>query len=220
MVRKFSFLCLLITLLLSFCSRQQEPKPPPIRLEKDLDIGVDVGDENYMFAGIIDIEIDTDGNIYVLDWKYHTVKKYGLDGKFIRNIGSRGQGPGEFSAILVDSCLDENKRLYVLELMKVHIFDQEGEYIDTFNPGFFPLEITFNHEGKLVLIGKKEGKFFHVFTAEGEFLESFGEGILALNQEYEKFGEIWGPLSPHISKDGRIYFFKWILSIFLLQLII
>jgi ATP-dependent exoDNAse (exonuclease V) beta subunit len=63
--------------ILHSCSKKQKVTSLNVSLEKDLEIGVSEGDENYMFGGIIDVEVDSRENIYVLDWKNKTVKKYG-----------------------------------------------------------------------------------------------------------------------------------------------
>jgi hypothetical protein len=48
-----------------------------------------------MFKRIWDIDVDAKGNIYVLDDK--VIKKFGPRGEFVREIGSEGQGPGEYN---------------------------------------------------------------------------------------------------------------------------
>lgn len=202
------FLAVFFFLFIQYCSQKQEIKTLNIILEKELEIGVEEGDENYMFAGIIDVEVDSKENIYVLDWKNHTVKKYNEDGKFIQNIGQRGQGPGEFSAILVDSFLDRNDRLYVLELLKVHIFNQNGEFIHSFVPDFFPSGIMITQEDSIILIGPRGDKIFHVYSQEAKYLESFGERFPSPSLKYKKFRETWGPTNACLSKDEKIYFFN------------
>ena len=74
-----------------------EPKylEDPIMLEENLIIGVDEGDENYMFSAPIDIDADSKGFIYILDFRELTIKKYDTNGVFERNISRKGEGPGE-----------------------------------------------------------------------------------------------------------------------------
>jgi len=210
---KYSRLLIILFLLafvfiFNFCRKDQELKKEIFSLEKDLEIGVLEGNENYMFGGIIDTEVDSEENIYVLDWRNWTVKKYDKYGKFIRNIGQKGQGPGEFSAILVDSCLDRRNRLYVLELLKVHIFNEKGEFIRSFNPDFFSHHIIVNQEGLIILGGKRKDKIFHIYNPEGKYLESFGEPFPAPSLEYRKFKDKWCPSNAYLSEDGKIYIFN------------
>jgi hypothetical protein len=59
-------------------------------------IGIEEGDENYMFDTPVDIDADSQGNIHVLDRQECVIKVYDPKGGFIRSVGRRGQGPGEF----------------------------------------------------------------------------------------------------------------------------
>jgi hypothetical protein len=179
-------------------------------LEKDLEIGVSDGDENYMFGGIIDVEVDSQENIYVLDWKNKTVKKYDKSGKFLHNIGQKGQGPGEFSSILVDSCLDRNDRLYVVELRKVHIFDENRGFINSFIPDFFPLGIMADKEGKIILVGEKVDKIFHIYDQKGEYLDSFGE-LFPIPEKLRKLYNLkmaTDTRNVHLSDESRLLVFN------------
>lgn len=198
---------LIFLFLFQSCSQKQEIKPIDISLEKDLEIGIEEGDENYMFAGVIDVEVDSKGNIFVLDWKNRTVKKFDNKGKFICDIGKKGQGPGEYSAILVDSCLDRSDRFYVVELMKVHIFDEYGKFVHSFVPDLFPRDIMIDQEDKIILVGLKKEKIFHVYSQEGKYLDSFGEPF-SIPEKLRRFypsGKTTEPWDVHLSEDGKIF---------------
>ncbi len=66
------------------------------RLVEEASIGVETGREEYMFARITALAAD-DRHIYVVETRPPVVRVYDLDGTHIRNIGTRGQGPGEFA---------------------------------------------------------------------------------------------------------------------------
>jgi len=70
--------------------------PKSLALEEDLRIGIEDGDEDYMFANLRSVQVDNEENIYVLDAKYIKVKVYDKSGKHMRSFGKIGQGPGEF----------------------------------------------------------------------------------------------------------------------------
>ena len=70
--------------------------PKALSLEEDLRIGIEEGDEDYMFANLRSVQVDDEENIYVLDAKYVKIKVYDKSGKHIRSFGKIGQGPGEF----------------------------------------------------------------------------------------------------------------------------
>ena len=116
---------------ITLVSSPSTPKPNAnvLSLEEDLSIGVDEGDENYMFSFPVDIDSDSNGNIYVLDFKELTIKKYDSRGTFERNISRRGQGPGELE---YPYCfyVDLNDLIYILDYSekKIEIFDANGDY--------------------------------------------------------------------------------------------
>jgi hypothetical protein len=95
----------------------------------DLSIGEEEGEENYMFSRPRDIDADSQGNIYVLDSREFTVKKYDSQGKHVKNIGRAGQGPGEFEYPRC-LCISEPGNIYVADLFerKIEVFNLEGEF--------------------------------------------------------------------------------------------
>ena len=101
----------------------------PIEFIVDLSIGEEEDDENYMFSQPRDIDADTQGNIYVLDFEEKTIKKYDAQGKHIKNISRVGQGPGEFENPRY-LCISELGNIYVADVSerKIEVFNLEGEY--------------------------------------------------------------------------------------------
>jgi sugar lactone lactonase YvrE len=95
-------------------------------LEEDLSIGKE-DDENYRFYGAAGILLDSQENIYALDAGNCRVQKYDRNGEYLLTVGSRGQGPGEFSRPS-SFCIDGQNNLYVSEQTKIQVFDSEGEY--------------------------------------------------------------------------------------------
>lgn len=73
-------------------------KQKSIALEELWRVGGDSDDEGQLFGVISDIDIDDDGNVYLLDSQLNEVKIFSADGEFIRSIGREGEGPGEFKA--------------------------------------------------------------------------------------------------------------------------
>jgi hypothetical protein len=100
-------------------------------LEEDLSIGNE-DDENYLFYRSRDIQVDTDGNIYVLENGNRRLQVFDKDGKYLRTIGKRGQGPGEFNAPTCLQLDDKTGNIFVTDntRRKIIIFEKEGKYID------------------------------------------------------------------------------------------
>jgi len=50
-----------------------------------------------LFAGPGALDCDAAGNVYVMDFSDNNIKVFGASGKFLKLIGRKGQGPGEFN---------------------------------------------------------------------------------------------------------------------------
>lgn len=66
------------------------------RLVEELSIGVDAGADEYMFGEVIDLYAD-DRAIYVVDRQIPAVRAYDHEGRYLRDFGGPGQGPGEYT---------------------------------------------------------------------------------------------------------------------------
>ena len=78
----------------------------------------------------IDLAVDAQGNVYVADFGNFRIQKFDVNGKFLKQWGSKGKEPGQFSgawAIAVDSkgnvyVGDEGNR-------RVQKFDSDGNFL-------------------------------------------------------------------------------------------
>lgn len=111
------------------------PKEPlfgeiEFELEEDLNIGSE-DFENYFFYKIRDIQVDEDENIYVLDSGNHRLQIFDKKGIYLRTIGKKGQGPGEFITPSRLQLSDDTENIYITDMSRtVKIFDREGRYIN------------------------------------------------------------------------------------------
>lgn len=98
-----------------------------LKFKKDLILGEET-EGPYFFASIKGIEVCYK-YIYILDSKMAKVRVYNLKGKFIRDMGRKGQAPGEFM-IPSSFCLSAKGDIYVYDLMtdRMTIFNSEGSY--------------------------------------------------------------------------------------------
>jgi hypothetical protein len=69
----------------------------PWRVEEDLRIGQLQGEPQYTFASIGLVQPTADGSIWVFETSVPELRLFDRDGRFVRAVGRRGQGPGEFS---------------------------------------------------------------------------------------------------------------------------
>lgn len=67
-----------------------------VRMQLDLVVGGDTSDPNALFYRPNDVAVDSSGRMYISDTGNHRVQVFDQDGSFVRSLGRRGQGPGEF----------------------------------------------------------------------------------------------------------------------------
>jgi len=90
-------------------------------------LGGDSEDEDEFFGVISDIDIDTQGNVYLLDSQLSTVKIYNKDGELLRSIGREGEGPGEFRRP-ISMFFTKDDKAAVIQMMpgKIVLLTKEG----------------------------------------------------------------------------------------------
>jgi len=81
----------------------------------------------------IEMHVDDQGRVYVLDWGDMQIKMYGPDGRFLRTIGRRGQGPGEFTTPAFMALMSDG-RICLLDggQHRVSFLSNDGQYISSF----------------------------------------------------------------------------------------
>ena len=72
--------------------------PEVTEAQVDLQFGSLEGDNpNFLFGDIRGIQATNDGTIYVLDYQVTEVRAYDPDGRYLRTVARRGEGPGEIT---------------------------------------------------------------------------------------------------------------------------
>jgi hypothetical protein len=104
--------------------------PEVFNLTEDLVIKNEEGEEGYMFENILNLVVDDAENIYVCDTKAADIKVFDRNGNFLRTIGKRGQGPGEFTYPLDFQFLPPGE-LMVNDTgqLRLSYFSLDGEYL-------------------------------------------------------------------------------------------
>ena len=106
-----------------------EDRTGRIELAEDLVLGRDESDPNQVFYRLRDVDVDSDGNLWVLDGGNHRIQVFDREGRFVRSLGREGQGPGELEspgglAIVGDRLVVRAARLRLI------LFDLDGVYVD------------------------------------------------------------------------------------------
>lgn len=88
----------------------------------------------------ISVDVDREGNIYILDSGNQRVLKFDRNYHFLLKFGRQGQGPGEFNfraGVINSGALAvsrDGRKIYVVDNgnARVQIFDSKGHYIRGF----------------------------------------------------------------------------------------
>ncbi len=184
-----------------------------LELEEDLSIGNE-DDENCYFYKTIDIDVDSKGNIYVLDRANYRVQKFDKNGKYIMTFGRQGQGPGEFE-IIRRLHIDKKDQLSVLDRRRIHVFNKDGELDNSIR-----LENNCNHysfasEGNIVCnistsIPEGVNEEIILLSRDGKQLKSYITSFFPVFRKKNMWGRIGSPFYPGLyfcpwSKGSAIY---------------
>lgn len=83
-----------------------------------------------MLGNVENIEFTKD-YVFVKFWQ-HPVIQFSRNGKFIRDVGKKGKGPGEYNTCMKMSIDEKNERVYIhTGELSMMVFNFEGEYVRT-----------------------------------------------------------------------------------------
>lgn len=125
----------LVTVAFTGCS---SPGPEPAvesvwgetSVVEELAIGVETGDEEYMFGVVRDVAAAPDGTIWVVDSRPMVIRMYDADGEFIRDVGREGQGPGEYQSATLQVLPDGRVAVWDYMNNRISLFSSQGVYQD------------------------------------------------------------------------------------------
>jgi DNA-directed RNA polymerase subunit RPC12/RpoP len=81
-----------------------------------------------------DVEVDGMGNVFAYGSFNESFFKFSPQGRFLDRFGSDGDRPGQFT-LPSCFCIDPQGRLWVSDFGDLKVFDNNGTYLDTFDPG-------------------------------------------------------------------------------------
>lgn len=69
-------------------------------LVPELSIGMFEGPDEYILGGVGAIAVSPDGDIYVYDFQVPIIRRYDRTGRYVRQVGRGGEGPGEYRQLV------------------------------------------------------------------------------------------------------------------------
>ncbi|MFC1514157.1 NHL repeat-containing protein [candidate division KSB1 bacterium] len=134
----------------------EESLTPKIELVFIRQIGeIDGTDRNLQFYVPNDIQIDSEGNIYVVDCWNHRIQKFDRNANYLLTIGRRGEGPGEFTYPMY-CAIDSEDNIHAGCLAHgIQVFDPNGKLLKSYgkmsNTGI--MEFSFLKNDNIVIHG-------------------------------------------------------------------
>jgi len=143
--------------------------------------------------------------VWIIETGAHKISVFDSFGVFIKSIGQRGVGPGEFN-FPTHLWIDDKGIAYIVDAMnfRIQIFDEGGEYISAFGKAgdatgslARPKGIATDSHGN-IYVADALFSSIQIFSKEGDFLYHFG------SRGSEK-GLFWMPAGIFIDKKDYIY---------------
>jgi hypothetical protein len=139
------------------------------------------------FGSLWQVRIDSYGNLLFLDTKGSQVCVFNKSGKFIKRIGAKGQGPGEYIRPHAMG-VDYQGNIYIADhsTRRINIYDRNGEFVSSFllsGSHWAPDElIVFNSKKNMYVGGFKadmntpgSGKWINKYDQSGKYISSIVE---------------------------------------------
>jgi len=173
------------------------------------------------------VRVAAEGTVFVLDWGDTCIKVLDNKGKFVRQIGRKGQGPGDMDTpAWID--VDAAGNIYLADSrnMRVSLFDQKGDYVSSFRMEKFCSKIWIDKSGRLFLeeTGRGESQLTSEFTkiqntftlvrcgkdGKNPFrIGPFQADVMLMKRQGESMVSAGSPTSPTtgwgVAPDGRIW---------------
>jgi hypothetical protein len=158
---------------------------PVLELREDLTISGSRKEEERMFQNIHTLDIDAAGNFYILDEQAANIKVFDQNGNFLRTIGRKGQGPGEFG-LPISLAITPDQHILVNEMAqrKLLFFDLKGSFLRQISIAdmFLFLGPMIASDGHLIAMhtvpGKKPQSFLKKFSPDLEPILSFASAYV------------------------------------------
>jgi len=139
------------------------------------------------FGSLWQMRIDSYGNLLFLDTKGCQVCVFNKSGKFIKRIGAKGQGPGEFMRPQAME-VDYQGSIYIADhsSRRINKYDKDGEFISSFllsSSHWAPDELIIVDSKKNIYVGGFQpdidkpgnGKWINKYDQKGKYIGSFIE---------------------------------------------
>lgn len=141
-------------------------------------IGALDGAEEEMFGNISDIAVDDAGGIYAFDGQAPALRYYDAEGNYVRTLGGKGGGPGEYQDASLGIVIRSDGRIVMRDPRngRLNIYNPDGSYSDSWpvNSGLFTRNST--------LIDNKDHLYLRIMSGPVEPNKAWPIALLHLDE--------------------------------------
>lgn len=103
-----------------------------VRFEEEVSFGADESGAGAIFKPG-QFAVDGRNRVYIFEYSESVIKVFGEDGKFLKTIGRKGQGPGEFGqALFIGFCPDGRILVTDSQNRRTSFFGPEGDFLSSY----------------------------------------------------------------------------------------
>jgi hypothetical protein len=153
-----------------------------VEFQEELSFGGDAEPKEAVLYRPGDILVDENDLIYVSDYQDAMIKVFDPQGNFVRAIGRKGQGPGEFQSISAMRFLPDGQLLvFDQESRRTSLFDRAGSFIKShsWRNWYYQILMTdgsgYVADENIYVYGEERKLFVKKYDFEGNELENWGE---------------------------------------------
>lgn len=177
-------------------------------------IGSDT-DEKYVFNDIKCMQVDNEGNLYVLDRSFKNIRMFNDHGYFIKEYKmTKGQGPGEYLDPVSFAISDDYRFFYISDMdnRRLTILDRDFNYINSFTVNTFYFDVLGGLDNNIITLfyssfGRKLKYLIHYYNQEGEQIAKYGLPQEHIDELREK--RIQGAIYAFMVKSDSLLFISF-----------
>jgi len=118
--------------------------------------------------------VDDNENIYIIELKDQVIRVFGSDGKYIKTIGAKGSGPGEFQSLAYLAVTKDGKLVAIDQISRrTSFFDPSGRFLKSFQwrTGYYSF-IMIKSSSYIIseIVYSEDRQFQDLFVKEVDFI--------------------------------------------------
>lgn len=157
--------------------------------------------EGIYIANVLRMSKDKDGNIYMGDTRLHQVFVFDSQGKFIKKVGQKGEGPGDF--FYPAEIMTTKESIIVKESNRLQFFNKNWETIKIIKPEKRYRNVKIGSNGYFYakpLLYPTQKELIEVLSQDGTILKAFGEPL-----EFKEDKNVLNFLSLDLTDKQELY---------------